>query len=139
MEKLDFRAELLRRVGELDAIADSTGLDEEGWALHYYLEDQLVHVDEVEEEYWRKRSRLQWTLKGDACTAYFHAIANRRRRKCMIPHLRVDDTEIDDQKGLIDHIYSFYSGHMGQKENNGCFHLALTSRTRRQRSHRRRT
>jgi hypothetical protein len=50
-EKRDFRAELLRKVGELDSIADSTGLDEEGWALRYHLEDQLVHLDEVEEEY----------------------------------------------------------------------------------------
>ncbi|KAK1660778.1 hypothetical protein QYE76_048937 [Lolium multiflorum] len=112
-EKRDFRAELLRRVGELDSIADSTGLDDEGWALRYHLEDQLVHMDEVEEEYWRQCSRLQWTLKGDACTAYFHAIANGRRRKCMIPCLRVDDIEICDQKGLIDHIYSLYSGLMG--------------------------
>jgi hypothetical protein len=29
------------------------GLDEDGWALWYFLEDQLVGLDRVEEEYWR--------------------------------------------------------------------------------------
>jgi exonuclease III len=123
-EKRDFRADLLRQVAELDSMADSSGLDEEGWALRYHLEDQLVHLDEVEEEYWRQRNRLKWTLQGDSCTAYFHAIANGRRRKCMIPRLRVDGGEIDDQKDLMDHIYQFYSGLMGSRGEERAFSLA---------------
>jgi hypothetical protein len=58
-EKRDFHADLLCQVAELDSVADSSGLDEEGWALQYHLEDQLDHLDEVEEEYWKQRSRLK--------------------------------------------------------------------------------
>jgi mannosylglycoprotein endo-beta-mannosidase len=76
---------LLSQVEELDRQADGAGLDEEGWALRYHLEDQLLLVDRMEEEYWKQRSRVRWTLEGDSCTKYFHAIANGRRRKCSIP------------------------------------------------------
>jgi hypothetical protein len=50
-EKRDYKSNLLAQVAALDRTADSTGLDEEGWALLYFLEDQLVGLDRVEEEY----------------------------------------------------------------------------------------
>jgi mannosylglycoprotein endo-beta-mannosidase len=95
-EKRDFRANLLLQVSELDKVADTTGLDEDGWALRYHLEDQLAALDRADEEYWRQRSRVQWTLRGDSCTAYFHAIANGRRWKCSIPRLITDQGEVQE-------------------------------------------
>jgi hypothetical protein len=65
-QKRVFRENLLSQVAYLDQRADSSGLDDEGWALRYHLEDQLIQLDAVEEEYWKQRSRLQWTLKGDS-------------------------------------------------------------------------
>jgi hypothetical protein len=38
-EKRDRKAGLLAQVEALDGVADSSGLDEEGWALRYHLED----------------------------------------------------------------------------------------------------
>jgi hypothetical protein len=63
-EKRDLKEDLLRQVAELDVAADAAGLDEDGWALRYFLEDQLIHLDRMEEEYWRQRSRVQWTVQG---------------------------------------------------------------------------
>jgi hypothetical protein len=80
-ERRVYRDDLIKRIEQLDLTADATGLDEEGWSLRYSLEDQIIALDNLEEEYWRQRSRVQWTLKGDACTTYFHAFANGRRRK----------------------------------------------------------
>jgi hypothetical protein len=48
--KRDFKANLLAQVAALDRAADSIGLDEDGWALRYFLEDQLVGLDRIEEE-----------------------------------------------------------------------------------------
>jgi mannosylglycoprotein endo-beta-mannosidase len=94
-ERRVFRADLLAQIDGLDRQADFDGLDEEGWALRYHLEDQLLLMDSLEEEYWRQRSRVRWTVLGDSCTAYFHAIANGRRRKCSIPRLVTDHGEVD--------------------------------------------
>jgi hypothetical protein len=41
-EKRAFRESLLLQVANLDNIADSTGLGEEGWALRYHLENQIM-------------------------------------------------------------------------------------------------
>jgi hypothetical protein len=63
------------------------GLDEDGCALGYFLQDKLMQFAREEEEYSRQRGSFNWILKGDPNTTYFHAIANRRLRKCAIPNL----------------------------------------------------
>jgi exonuclease III len=122
-ERRVFRADLLAQIDGLDRQADADGLDEEGWALRYHLEDQLLLMDSLEEEYWRQRSRVRWTVLGDSCTAYFHAIANGRRRKCSIPRLVTDHGEVDEQLGLMEHVYSFYRGLMGARGEERVFSL----------------
>jgi hypothetical protein len=69
-----------------------------------------------EEEYWRQRAHQNWLLQGDANTAYFHAIANRRCRKCAIHSLQSEEGEISGQKDTRHHIYKFYMGLMGTEE-----------------------
>jgi mannosylglycoprotein endo-beta-mannosidase len=117
------RETLLRRVQQLDALANSQGLDEEGWALRYHLEDQIVNMDGLEEDYWRQRSHLRWTMQGDACTAYFHAIANGRRRKCMIPRLITETGEVSEQRQVMEHVYEFYDNLMGTQGDTRAFSL----------------
>jgi hypothetical protein len=84
-EKENMMAQIL----QLDVRADSSGLDEDDWAQRYYLEDQLLQIVSMEEEYWHQRGRVKAALQGDANTAYFHAVANRRRRKCTISALTI--------------------------------------------------
>ena len=102
------KAQLLSQIQELDRRADSSGLQEDQWALRYHLEDQLLNIVKIEEEYWRQRGRRNWLLKGDANTAYFHAFANGRRRKCNILSLMTTDGPITDKRAIQEHIYSFY-------------------------------
>jgi hypothetical protein len=99
---------LLAQVIELDRVAESVGLDEEGWALRYHLEDQLILADRMDDEYWHQRSRTKWLLQGDACTAYLHAITNGKRRKCGILRHVTDGGEISERKAHLAHVYNFY-------------------------------
>jgi hypothetical protein len=95
-ERKSFKAAILSQIESLDKLADSTGLDEDGWATRYHLEDQILAINRMEEEYWWQRSRVQWTVQGDSCTKYFHTIANGRHRKCLIPRLLTDQGEVDE-------------------------------------------
>jgi hypothetical protein len=124
-ERKVFKANILAQIEALNRVADSVGLDENGRATRYHLEDQFLAINRMEEEYWRQRSRVQWTVQGDACTRYFHAIANARCRKCLIPRLITDVGEIDDQRALMEHIYGFYQGLMGTKGEPARFSLGL--------------
>jgi hypothetical protein len=98
--------------------ADGVGLDEDGWALHYHLEDQMMDILGAEEEYWRQRGKQQWVLKGDANTKFFHAFANGRKRKCAILSLSSDQGVITDPGDIQELIYDFYRNLMGAEEPN---------------------
>jgi hypothetical protein len=110
------KSNILSRIQELDDKADGQGLDEEGWGLRYYLEDQLLEILSGEEEYWRQRGRLQWTLQGDANTKFFHACANGRKRRCAILSLASDNGAVVDKDEIRELIYSFYINLMGSEE-----------------------
>jgi mannosylglycoprotein endo-beta-mannosidase len=99
---------LLMEIKNLDSRSDSVGLSAEEWLQRYALEDSLVEIYEGEEVFWRQQSRQNRLLLGDANTAYFHAIANGRRRKCYIPCLWDRDNLLEDARDISDHIYSFY-------------------------------
>ncbi|KAK1683865.1 hypothetical protein QYE76_044713 [Lolium multiflorum] len=114
------KAALLAQITQLDAQADAAGLDEEGWAARYHLEEQLLHLYRVEEEYWKQRGRTNWTLHGDANTAYFHAVANGRRRKCHISMLNTEQGPITDQRLIQQHIYAFYRELLGTTAARSC-------------------
>ena len=122
-EDRDHKADVLAQIQRLDARADAHGLDDEGWALRYHLEDHLTQLSKVEEEYWRQRSRVNWLLKGDANTAFFHAIANGRRRKCSISRLVAARGTISDPSEIRDHIYDFYRDLLGVGGEPGLFSL----------------
>jgi hypothetical protein len=66
--------EILQQISVLDSMADGVGLNDDGSGLHYHLEESLMLIYQREEDYWRQRTRVQWTLQGDANTTYFHAI-----------------------------------------------------------------
>jgi mannosylglycoprotein endo-beta-mannosidase len=99
---------LLTEIKNLDSRSDSVGLSAEEWLRRYALEDSLLDIYRGEEVFWRQRSRQNWLLRGDANTAYFHAIANGRRRKCSIPCLWDRDNLLEDARDIFDHVYSFY-------------------------------
>jgi hypothetical protein len=100
----------------LDERADSVGLADDDWALRYHLEECIVLMYQREEEYWRQRGRIKWTLQGDANTKYFHAVANGRRRKCTISTLVSGDGFVSDKLGIQKVIYDFYRDLMGSED-----------------------
>jgi mannosylglycoprotein endo-beta-mannosidase len=114
------KATLLAQIEDLDRQADSVGIDDEGWALRYHLEEELLQIYQQEEEYWRQRGRVKWALKGDANTAYFHAVANGRRRKCAITALSTAEGIISEPRQVQEHIYSFYRELLGTTASRSC-------------------
>jgi hypothetical protein len=63
-ERKVFKTNILAQIEELDRVADTVGLDDDGWATRYHLEDQILAINRMEEEYWRQHSRVQWTVQG---------------------------------------------------------------------------
>jgi hypothetical protein len=113
------KATLLQQVSQLDLQADAAGLDEEGWAQRYHLEEQLLHLYRLEEEHWKQRGKTRWVLQGDANSAYFHAVANGRWRKCLISIINTPNGPITDQRLIQEHVYEFYRQLLGTNATRG--------------------
>nr|XP_040255975.1 proline-rich protein 36-like [Aegilops tauschii subsp. strangulata] len=75
------RESIVAEIARLDVQADARAFSEKEWAHHYALEGQVEALLRAEEEYWRRRGGLKWTVKRGANTKYFQAYANGRRRK----------------------------------------------------------
>lgn len=73
------------KIRDLSSVADASGLDVVGWERCYPLKAELVSIHKQEELFWRQRGRLNWTLKGDTNSAYFHALTNGHRRTVSFP------------------------------------------------------
>ncbi|KAE8808716.1 hypothetical protein D1007_14799 [Hordeum vulgare] len=99
---------LLGQIKSLDDLADGAGLSPDDWTRRYSLDAELMGIFRSEELFWQRRGGQNWLLKGDANTAYFQAIANGRRRKCVIPFLRDGDALLESPEDISSHIYSFY-------------------------------
>ncbi|KAE8817159.1 ABC transporter G family member 37 [Hordeum vulgare] len=99
---------LLGQIKTLDDLADGTGLSPDDWIRRYYLDAELMGIFSSDELFWQRRGGQNWLLKGDANTTYFQAIANGRRRKCVIPFLRDGDALLENPEDISSHIYSFY-------------------------------
>ena len=111
---------LLTLIKNIDAHADSAGLDDDEWAYRYHLEEKFLQLYKVEEEYWRQRGRIRWALQGDANTAYFHAVADGKHRKCNITSLMSDTGTISEKLPLQEHIYGFYRELLGSTTPTHC-------------------
>jgi mannosylglycoprotein endo-beta-mannosidase len=111
---------LLSQIKELDDRADDLGIGPEEWAFRYHLEGQMMSLFRQEEEYWRQKGRVCWSTLGDANTAYFHAVANGRRRKCNISSLNTSGGVITDKRLIQEHVYDFYRELLGSSEPRSC-------------------
>jgi hypothetical protein len=81
------------------------------------IQSLLMKIYE-EEAYWFSRSSEKWLLVGDNNTAYFHRIANGRKRKNTMYSLKKDDLNIQGTSALLVHATDYYKMLFGLGEGN---------------------
>lgn len=92
----------------MEKIEEETILNAENLDRKTFIQSELLKLMEEEENYWHKRSNCTWLLKGDCNTAFFHKIANGKKRKNTIFSLKHNDQIIEGDDALVDHATSFY-------------------------------
>ena len=75
----------------------------------------LQDIWRLEEVKSRKRSRERNILEGGRNTAYFHALANQRRKK-QISVLKGPDGPVEDTKSIINIVVEYYKQLFGREE-----------------------
>jgi hypothetical protein len=82
------------------------------------IQYKLMKIYEEEEMYWFSRSSEKWLLEGDNNTAYFHRVANGRKRKNTMYSLKKDDINIQGTADLLVHATEYYKQLFGPGEGN---------------------
>ena len=98
-------------------------LDPETYERRTTLSVELNDILADEELLWLQHSNERWLLKGDHNTAYFHRIANGKKRKNTIHSLADGEMVIEGTKELLEHATSYYKGLFGPASGN-LFHLS---------------
>lgn len=109
------KQDLMLLIKSLDQKADRGGLEEREWEQRYVWEEELIDIYSKEEVMWQTRGGDRWLLEGDANTAYFHGIANGRKRKCLIRSLEDEGSIITEANELKAHITDYYKRLFGSE------------------------
>jgi hypothetical protein len=63
---------------------------------------------ERQEEFWREKARINWHLKGDRNTAFFHSITKIKNTNKLISSLKHNNEVITDTSLLADHVVNYF-------------------------------
>jgi uncharacterized protein (DUF2249 family) len=79
------------------------------------IQTELLRMLEEEELYLHKRSNLNWLLKGDSNTNFFHRYANGKKRKNLIFNMERGDATIQGEE-ILAHATDYYKNLFGPSE-----------------------
>lgn len=108
-----YKGILKEELENLEKIEEDNFLDAEKLNRKTFIQFELLRLLEEEESYWHKRANSTWLLKGDSNTAFFHRVANGKKRKNTIFSLKHEDQTIEGDEALVDHATQFYKGLFG--------------------------
>ena len=108
---------------EIEKQEEEGPLDPESYERRTTLNTELNEILADEELFWLQHSNERWLLKGDQNTAYFHRIANGRKRKNTIHSFTDGEVIIEGTQNLLDHATAYYKNLFGPASGN-LFHLA---------------
>ncbi|XP_058767194.1 uncharacterized protein LOC131640836 [Vicia villosa] len=71
-------------------------------------QNSLSKALDMEEQFWRDKSRVNWHLEGDRNTAFFHRVTKIKQKFRPISMLRNGDSIITDSKAIADFTVSYF-------------------------------
>jgi hypothetical protein len=97
----------------LEILEESSNVISDQIGIRNSLRAELLKFLDEEEIYWYKRSHENWLLKGDNNTAFFHRVANGKKRKQTIYFLQDGNSKIYGDENLLKHATEYYKSLFG--------------------------
>lgn len=68
---------------------------------------------EVEEVFWKEKSRLSWHSKGDMNIYFFHRMSKIKSTRNVITHLKDGNNLLQDPQSISNHVKNYFSNLFG--------------------------
>lgn len=104
----------------LDTTQETRGLSLEERRLKAFLKGKCLALAALERVRLRHRARVRGMQEGNANSKYFHLKANGRRRKHLIPYLKVGSGTATYMEDKLNMARDFFSNLMGSTKSPGC-------------------
>ena len=114
------KSDLLCEHDMLDMKAETEELSADERDRIRQINAEMQRIWLKEETKAKQRSRDRDIKEGDRNTAYFHAIANQRRRKTFIHALDGPDGEVVETKDMLKIATDFYKDLFKKEDRGGC-------------------
>lgn len=100
--------EVENQINTLDLLAESGTLSEEDIVRKKKLKGEFWNLSRRLEWIWLQKSRLDWTMKGDKNTKFFHSIANGRQNRNLLNSLAIGDVHIEEPGRIRIEVFNYF-------------------------------
>lgn len=77
--------------------------------------EQVWKLSRMVEWLWLQKSRLNWNLKGDRNTKFFHVMARSKQSRNEIPSISVDNGLFEDPNQMKRKVYKHFRKHFSKE------------------------
>ncbi|XP_028099997.1 uncharacterized protein LOC114299458 [Camellia sinensis] len=99
------------KLNGLDLIAESRPLEEEELKLKRETRNEMWRLSRKLEWEWFQKSRLDWNLKGDRNTRYFHVTATNRQNRNTLNSITKGDLVLEEPSQVKNEVWTHFSKH----------------------------
>ena len=99
---------LLAVISSINLEEEISTLDEDTRRKRNEAKEEFERLSLLQEISWRQKARVRNLREGDRNTAYFHRVANARKRRNSLSHLLVDGVRVETKEGMCEAVVDFY-------------------------------
>ncbi|KAM6584602.1 hypothetical protein CsatB_011604 [Cannabis sativa] len=114
----NFKARITRCKNEIKRLANKR--DTASIQRHKEVKEELFHVLDQRESFWKQRSKQLWLKEGDHNSSYFHKAATTRKRHNKIVSLKNDNGVRVGWENGLDQVMKDYFSTLFQASNSTC-------------------
>lgn len=99
----------------LDLMAESRNLNEMEITRKKEALGLIWQIQKRKEWLWLQKSRLDWALKGDKNTRFFHLMASMRQNRNMINSMKIDEVTVEEPAEVKQAICDYFKKHFDKQ------------------------
>jgi hypothetical protein len=93
---------------EIQSQLQTEGYTDNLGTLEKTAQGNLDKALDRQEEFWREKARINWNLKGDRNTAFFHRLAKIKNTNKLLSSLKHNNEVISDPSLVVDHVVNYF-------------------------------